>query len=255
MAALTLPARVLRGIGTAGWLLVRAGRGAGQDAIDRDGFAQRRLAEAFATYLWRPLPVLAALAVLVGIVAGTATARLLALYHAEVLIEPPLVRGLFREVVPLLVGIFASGRVSVELAARLAGTAFAREIDALEALGHDPVRHLLSPALVAVVMAVPVHMGVAALLAWSGAGLAIDLARQTDWTSFLYLTAGEATARALAIGTLKTLLFSLIAIGVGSAIGSAGSRGAAEIGERATSAFTIGLLAIVAAAAVLTLLE
>ncbi len=246
--------RGLRGLGVASWLVARSGCGIGPDLLARDAIVTQRMADALLTYLWAPLPVLAALASLVGIVAGTAAARLLALYHVELAIEPGLAASLCRDVVPLLVGLFAAGRVSVDLAARLAGASLAHEVDALEVLGRDPVRHFLSPALLGVLVAAPVHMLVAAACTLATTGLAIDLARETHWATYLHLVVSDGTARALAGGTAKGVLFAVLAFAVGAAIGARGVRDPADVGARATAAFTAGLLAIFAADAVWTVL-
>jgi ABC-type transporter Mla maintaining outer membrane lipid asymmetry permease subunit MlaE len=254
VAGLSPVVRGLRALGIASWLVARSGRGIGPDLVGRDPLVARRMAEALGTYLWAPLPVLVALAVLVGIVAGTAAARLLGLFHVELAIEPALAASLCRDVVPLLIGLFAAGRVSVDLAARLAGASLAREIDALDVLGRDPVRHFLSPALFGVMIAVPVHMLVAATCTLATTGLVIDVAHETRWATYLQFVTGTNIARALVGGVVKAWLFALIAFAVGAAVGGRGVRNPAEVGARATTAFTAGLLAIFAADALWTVL-
>lgn len=249
------PADVVRGVGTASWLIARAGTGIVADAGSAGALTQTRFADALATYLWRPLPLLLGLALLTGVITGTIAARLLGIYHAELAIEPLLVRTLCRDILPILFGLFVSGRIAVELAARLAATAVAREVEALEILGHDPVRYLLSPALAAVVVAVPVHLLAAAAAAVASTGWTIALSGETRWATFQRLTLDQTTAQALATGMAKGLVFALIAFGTGAAVGSLGARGAAEIGARATRAFTIALLAVFAVATLWAVFE
>ena len=249
------PFGLLRGVGNATWLTARAGGGIAREAGNATPLTLARFAAALDTYMWRPLPLLLALALLTGIVMGTAAARLLGLYHAELAVEPTLVRLLLRDLLPLLFGLFVSGRVAVELAARLAATTVAREVEALEVLGHDPVRYLLSPALAAIVAAVPVQLLCAAAAAIGGMGATIAASGQTPWPTFLRLTFDQASAQALTTGMAKGLVFALIAFATGAAVGSAGARGAADIGAQATRAFTIGLLVIFAVATLWTVFE
>lgn len=248
------PVRAVRALGTAGWLVVRAGTGLAREAFEADALTRDRFAASFLRYAWAPLPVLLGLALLAGLVAGTIGTRLLALDNAQYLIVPLLLRTLCGDVVPLLCGLFAAGRVSVDLAARLATTGLMREIDALEALGRDPVRHLLSPALAGVVIAVPIQTAGAAIVAVVATGAALRLDGAIDWPAFLHLASAEPVARAAMLGMAKTLLFALIAFGVGAAVGSREARGASGIGRSATTAFTIGLLGIFAADALWTIL-
>ena len=248
---------LLRGVGEAGsaaWLVVRGARGLFLDAIDEDVLAGKRMAAAFTVFIWRPLPTLAALAGLAGLIVGLSTAQLLRRFHAELAVEPGVARAMARDVAPLLVGIFASGRVSVELAARLGGMRLGRELEALEALGHDPARYVVAPSLAAVVAAAPIHMLTAAICMWLAAGWALQLGAVLPWAHFAQMTLTTASARAALTGMAKSLVFSVIALSVGAAVGSREVRGPAAIGGQATAAFTWGLLAIFAVAAFWTAL-
>lgn len=244
----------LRELGAGVWLIALAGRGVLLDVAERDDLAQGRLASALRTLVWRPLPTLMALSALMGVIAGLAGAQVLSRYHAELLVLPALAKALAEDAVPLVLGVFAAGRVSVELAARLAGMGMGREIDALRALGHDPARYALSPALAAVVMAAPVHAVAATACALVAAGMALSLDAITPWARFVDLTFNDATARSALIGMAKILVFLLIAATVGAAVGSRETRSTSDLAERTTVAFTVGLLCVFSAAALWTAL-
>lgn len=239
-------------LGAGAWLLTRAGRGLVLDVVERDELARRRLAEALTTYVWRPLPTLMLLAVLTGFIAGVTAAQVLKLYHAELAVAPGLVRTLAQEVVPILVGVFAAGRVSVELATRLGGMQLGHEIEALETLGHDPARYTLAPCLAAIVAAAPIHTVAVFAATWFAVGAALQPGAVIPWASFVDLTINDATWRAVLTGILKSLLFLLIAAGVGAAAGSREARSPTELGGQSTSAFTAGLLGVFTAAALWT---
>jgi len=249
---MTMVASMLRGCGTLGaaiWLVAQAAKGIVWDLFDRDELAQRRLAEALATFIWRPLPTLAALATLVGLIVGVSMYQALRRFNAEFAIEPAVAQAMARDVIPLLVGVFASGRVSVGLAARLGGMQLGREILALEVLGHDPARYVLTPSLVAVVAAAPIHLLVAGVCAWFASGSVLQFGAVTPWPQFMALTLGDATAKAALTGMAKAVVFSVVALGVGAAIGAREVRGPADVGGQATAAFTFGLLSVFAAGA------
>ncbi len=254
MTPLGLARRGVEEIGAGVWLTVRGAQGFVSDCIDADDLSRDRLATALRVYVWQPLPMLAALAALIGLIVGALTSQALRRFHAEFAIEPAVARAVARDVVPLVVGVFASGRVSVELAARLGGMRLGRELDALEILGHDPARYVLAPALVAVMAAAPLHMLVASACAWGAAGAALQLGAVTPWGRLIDLTLDNETARAALTGVVKSLLFSVLALGVGASVGSRDVRGPAAIGGQATTAFTWGLLAVFAADAVWTAL-
>lgn len=244
----------LRSIGAGSWLVWNALHAMVLRLIGRDPLAEHALGLAFGEFLWSPLPRLMALAGLVGLIAGVSAAKLLSVYDAELMVVAALVEAMLRQILPLVIGIFAAGSVSVELATRLGAMSLAHEIDALEIMGHDPVGHALAPPSTAVLVATPVHMVAAALAAMLGAGLPLHLMANLPWRELLHQSFSPAAATALLVGLAKTVLFALIALAVGGAIGSKPVQAPGEIGRRAGSAFTIGLLGIFAAAALWTAL-
>lgn len=254
MDTLGLIRRVLSELGAAAWLMAQAVRGGVLDLVERDELARARLAAALDTFVWRPLPTLMALAALVGVIVGVSAANVLRLYHAELAVGGGLAIAMVREILPVLIGVFAAGRVAVELAARLGGMRLGRELEALEAMGLDPGRYVLTPALIAVVLAAPVHTVAAVTSAFLSTGLVLQQDALVPWPNYFELTLTPDVFRATLTGMGKSLLFFLIAAGVGAAAGSRVERGPRAVGLQATSAFTAGLLGVLAAAALWTAL-
>ena len=240
---------LVRSIGTGVWLVCQAARGVWRAALAGDPLAELGLGEALAQFVWRPLPTLMALSLLVGVISGTSVASVLAVYNAEALMIGALAEVLLRQVLPLIVGIFASGSISVELSARLGAMSLANEVDALDAMGHDPVAYILGPPVAAVLAASPVHLLFAALSALIGAGLPLHLSANVGWIELGHLALSDRAVSALLVGMAKAVLFSVIAFAVGATIGSRPVRIPATIGRHAGQAFTAGLLGIFAAAA------
>jgi len=175
--------------------------------------------------------------------------RVLAVYNADTVVVGALDATLLRQVLPLVVGIFASGSVAVELTARLGAMSLANEIDALESLGHDPVGHVLGPPLVAILAAAPLHMALAAIAALLGAGLPLSFGANLGWHALMRMALAKPVAAALLAGIAKAVVFAWLAFAVGSTIGAAPIRRPAEIGRRTRRAFTVGLLATFSTAA------
>ena len=126
------------------------------------------------------------------------------------------------------------------------------EIDALRAMGFDPVRWLVVPRCLALVIAMP-------LLAWIGdvfalvGGLAATMS-VTDMTARTYVieTAAAITANHFFAGLIKTpflaLAIGLIACGQGLATWG----GAAAVGTRTTSAVVLSILSVIAISSLFT---
>lgn len=254
MDRLSGPGKAIGGLGAGVWLTARAARGIGRRIAIGDALAERQMANALPLHVWRPLRTLLPLAALAGLIAGIGAARLLGLYNAQIPVQTMLAETLLRDVTPLLVGLFASGSISVELSSRLGAMALNREIDALEALGRDAVDHALGPSLVAVLISAPIHMLLAGIVALVAAAVPLRLSANIAWLQWAGFAFSKGAAGAMLIGMGKVLLYALIAFAVGSAVGAKPVRSPADIGRRATTAFTAGLLGIFTAAALWTAL-
>ncbi|WP_353230182.1 ABC transporter permease [Novosphingobium sp.] len=239
----------VRGIGTGAWLTARALRGVWAPLWTGDPLVEAGMTDSLARFTWGPLPTLSVLAALTGVIAGVSVGRLLQSYDAPLLILGALDTVLLREVLPLIVGVFASGSVSVELSSRLGAMSLAREIDAIEAMGHDPVPRVLGPPIIAVLVASPVHMLAVAAAALAGTMVPVHLAAHVAYRDMAAIAVSAASGHALLIGMAKALLFACLAFGVGATIGAAPVRVPTGIGRNAGRAFVTGLLAIFVAAA------
>lgn len=245
---------MLRPIGTGTWMTARALEGMARRTIARDPLAAPALARDLARFLWGPLPTLITLAGLTGIIAGISAARILALYHAELLVLRALVDALLRQVLPLVIGVFGASGVAVAVATRLGAMRLAREIDALEILGEDPVPFVLGPPALSVLAAVPVHIVAAALTALLGAGVPLVMSANISWRVLIGLALEQPAMAALAVGMAKVALFTLIAFVVGSTVGTRPVATPADLSHLGTRAFTAGLVSVFAAAAIWTAL-
>lgn len=246
--------RWIGSIGTAGWLVARAARGIIKDAAERDELALDRVSSALSRFLWQPLPVLIVLALLTGVAAGEVAIRVLRVAYFEEWVERGFAHALAYHVVPLLLGIFAAGRVAVETTSRIGGMRLNRELDALVAIGQDPVRFVVTPTLAAVLVAAPLQTLIAFAAAWLGFGTALAHAGISSFTKLSANTLGSDRFIDLLAGGGKTMLYSILALGVGAAIGSDDRRGLSALSGQAMAAFTFGLLAVLSAAVVLLLL-
>lgn len=244
----------VRGLGTGAWMVARAGRGMWGRWSARDPLVVPALARDLAGFLWGPLPTLVALSLLTGLIAGISAARVLSLYHAELLVIRALIDALLRQILPLVIGVFAASGVAVAVATRLAAMRLQREIDALETMGHDPVPFALGTPVVAVLAAVPVHVAVSAVAALLGAGVPLASGANVPWRTIIALATAQPALAALATGMVKVALFALAALVVGAASGTRAVATPAELSAVGSRAFTAGLVSVFALAAAWTVL-
>jgi phospholipid/cholesterol/gamma-HCH transport system permease protein len=215
---------------------------------------------------WRSLPrlvqevgadgllVTGAANLLVGLIVGFLGVSQLARFGTTVYVPELVVVAQFRELGPLVTAIVVAGRSGAGLASEIATMKVSEEIDALRSMGFDPMRWLVVPRCLALVIAVPLLTWIGDLLSLAG-GLAAT-AMMTDMTIRAYLlgTAEAITASHFLVGLVKSPFLAL-AIGlVACGQGLATRGGAAAVGARTTAAVVQSIFAVIAISAFFTFL-
>ena len=213
---------------------------------------------------WRSLPgllqeigadgliVTGAANLLVGLIIGLLGISQLARFGAVAYVPQLVVVAQFRELGPLVTAIVVAGRSGAGLASELATMKVSEEIDALRAMGFDPIRWLAVPRCLALVTVVPLLTWVGNLLALIG-GFAATMA-VTDMSRRTYV---QSTLDAISVGNLVGGLaktpFLALAIGlIACGQGLAARGGAAAVGARTTRAVVLSILGVIVVNVVFT---
>ena len=89
-------------------------------------------------------------------------------FGAKLYIGQTTVTALVRELGPILTALVAGGRIGAGIAAELGGMAVTEQLDAVRALGADPVQRLVAPRILAVTLAMPLLTVVADAVGTAG---------------------------------------------------------------------------------------
>ncbi|MFQ5785539.1 MAG: MlaE family ABC transporter permease [Alphaproteobacteria bacterium] len=193
------------------------------------------------------LPIATLLSITIGVMLAIQSLYSLGLFGAESYAHVGIALSVTREFSPLIIGILVAGRSGSALAARLATMTINQEVDALRAIGVNPVRFLVVPALLAMLVMVP------ALTVWSmasaivAAGIYASAVLDVTLGAFLSDVFGMLTAADLAQGLCKSLLFGVLIALIGAVNGLRVTGGAEGVGRATTRSVVHSLLAIVAA--------
>ncbi len=157
-----------------------------------------------------------------------------------------------RELAPALTSVIAGSCIAAGIAAELGSMAVSEQIDAISALGADPVKKLVMPRLVAAVIVLPIHCIVSLVIGIAGAALVVDL--QFDLpASFFLSTALDATRLAdFWNGYLKTPVFGAIIALVGCHCGLTTRGGTQGVGRATTRSVIVTAISILLADFALT---
>jgi phospholipid/cholesterol/gamma-HCH transport system permease protein len=127
------------------------------------------------------------------------------------------------------------------------------EIDALRAMGFDPIRWLVLPRCLALVAVVPILTWIGDVLALVGGLAATSLI--TEMTPRAYVLATERTITATNFfgGLIKTPFLALVIGLIACGQGLATRGGAAAVGARTTTAVVLAIFGVIVINAVFTL--
>jgi phospholipid/cholesterol/gamma-HCH transport system permease protein len=200
------------------------------------------------------LPVAGGANLLVGLIIGFLGVSQLGRFGVTVYVPELVVVAHFRELGPLVTAIVIAGRSGAGLASEIATMKVSEEIDALRAMGFNPVSWLVVPRCVALVLAVPMLTWVGDLLALLGGMVATTSLTGMSTRAYVTATADAITATNLLQGLVKTpflgLAIALIACGQGLAT----EGGAAEVGGRTTTAVVLSIFGVIVISSLFTLL-
>jgi phospholipid/cholesterol/gamma-HCH transport system permease protein len=199
------------------------------------------------------VPIVLLLNFLVGVVMAYQSSEQLRRYGANVYVADVVGISATRELAPLMTAIIMCGRSGASFAAELGSMKVAEEIDALRTLGFSPVRYLILPRVVALVLVAPVLTLLADVVAViGGAIVGVTSLDVTVGGYFAELTTAI-SAKDVWTGVIKSVAFAAAIALIGCQQGFATSGGAAGVGKRTTSTVVTCLFTIVILDSLLTI--
>jgi phospholipid/cholesterol/gamma-HCH transport system permease protein len=139
-----------------------------------------------------------------------------------------------RELAPTLTAVIVGGRIGAGMAAEVGAMTVTEQIDAIRALGADPVKKLVLPRLVASIIVMPILAGFALTVGFGGAMLVTDLQFGIPAAFFLNSALDAVTMADFVSGMFKTPFFGAIIALVGCHFGLHTQGGTAGVGNATT---------------------
>jgi phospholipid/cholesterol/gamma-HCH transport system permease protein len=115
--------------------------------------------------------------------------------------------AVFREVGPILIGLMFSGRVGANNTAELGTMTVTEQLDGLRALAIDPIRYLIVPRVVAMMVCLLALTIIGDLVAVGGGLLFSKLILNIEYSTFYYSLADNLTIHDLSHGLVKATVF------------------------------------------------
>jgi phospholipid/cholesterol/gamma-HCH transport system permease protein len=191
------------------------------------------------------LPLVSLVSFFLGLTMALLTGYQLRTFGTERLVPGLVAVGFTRELGPLLTGIMLAARVGAAFTAELGTMTVAEEVEAIEAMGIGPLRFLVSPRLLAVVLLMPCLVVVANIAALVG-GMIICQWQLDISPSYYFQLVNEAVQnRDIIAGIVKSLLFGLIISLVACYKGLTVTGGAAGVGAATTSSVVTAITVVI----------
>jgi phospholipid/cholesterol/gamma-HCH transport system permease protein len=200
------------------------------------------------------LPIVFLIAGSVGMIVGLQAATQLRRVGATIYVADLVGISLTRELGPLMTAIILAGRSGSAIAAELGTMKVSEEVDALTAMGLDPVEYLALPRILAMGIMLPCLTVLAdvigilggAVVAWASLGIPLQ--------SYLQQTLHALLLKDIFSGLVKSWVFAGIIAGVGCYQGFRVEGGAEGVGRRTTASVVASIFLIIAADLMFTLL-
>ncbi|MBF0609876.1 MAG: ABC transporter permease [Magnetococcales bacterium] len=183
-------------------------------------------------------------AVFTGMVLGLQGYYTLSRFGSEALLGPAVALSIIRELGPVLTGLMVTGRAGSALTAELGIMRIREQVDALHAMGINPIKYLVAPRMEAGLLVLPLLTAIFDLVGiYGGYLVAVQLLGMSSGTYF----GGIETAllpKDLWVGLLKAFSFGLIITWVCTYKGYTTSRGAEGVSRSTTSAVVLSSVLI-----------
>lgn len=157
-----------------------------------------------------------------------------------------------RELAPTLTAVIVGGRIGAGMAAEVGAMAVTEQIDAVRALGADPLKKLVWPRLLASVIVMPILSGFAMVLGFAGGMFVTDLQFHVPAGFFLRSGINSVWMQDYMQGLIKTPVFGAIIALVGCHFGMTTRGGTAGVGNSTTRTVVVTSIAILIADYLLT---
>ena len=191
------------------------------------------------------LPILSLISFFVGLILALQGAYELRRLGALQFVADAVAISVTRELGPLMTAILVIGRSGSAFAAELGTMKVNEEIDALETMALDPVRFLVVPKFLAMLIMMPcLTIWADAMGVFGGALFGVTSAGFTLRT-YLHATMDALVLHDIVTGLIKAVMFGLVITMVGCQEGFRTGLGSEEVGKSTTSAVVTSIFLVI----------
>lgn len=198
------------------------------------------------------LPVASLTAFSIGLTLAMQAAAEMSKLGADAYVPDLVCVTLLRELGPMLVAVIVTGRSGSAVTAELGTMTVSEEIEALTAMAINPIRFLIVPRFIAMLVMLPVLTIFGHYIGNVGGWFICHTTLDMSTANYIVRALERATFEDLYVGLIKSFVFAWLIITIACHYGLAVKGGAEGVGLNTTRSVVVSLLAMLIANVVLT---
>lgn len=167
------------------------------------------------------------------------------LINATTLVGPTVALGITRELGPVLSGLIVAARAGGAMAANLGSMRVSEQIDAIEVMGVDPIRYLVSPRIMAATLTMPFLTGIFDFVAIVGSYILCVKVLDIDDAIFWEKTNLWLDPNHINEGLIKAAVFGFIFASICCYRGYYTKGGAKDVGDATNRGVVLSMVLII----------
>jgi phospholipid/cholesterol/gamma-HCH transport system permease protein len=202
----------------------------------------------------RALPIVSLISFLVGLILAFVGSVQLKMFGAEIYVASLVGIAMVRVMGAIMTGIVMAGRTGAAFAAQLGTMQVNEEIDALATMGFSPFEFLVLPRMLALCLMMPLLCLYADFMGILGGLFVGVFMLDLNVMEYLNMTQASVRLKDFWIGLFHSGVFGVLVALAGCLRGMQCGRSASAVGDATTSAVVSGIVSIIVATGIITLM-
>ena len=192
------------------------------------------------------LPIVFLISMFTGMVLALQSAYQLQRFSAEMYMASLVVFSMTRELGPVLTALIVAGRVGASITAELGTMKVTEQIDAMETLATNPIKYLVVPRFLALIIVLPLLTIYSDIVGILGGYLVGVYKLGVSHSMYMKNTWQPLTYKDFFTGLVKSFFFGIIICIVACYEGMTAEGGAEGVGRSTTSSVVVSFILIIA---------
>jgi phospholipid/cholesterol/gamma-HCH transport system permease protein len=200
------------------------------------------------------IPIVSLIAFLISVILAYMGAQQLVKFGADIFVVDLVTVGVLRELGVLLTAIIVAGRSGSAFAAEIGAMQLNEEVDALHAIGVEPIEALVLPRMIGLVIALPLLTVIADAIGLVGGGLLCHTLLGMPLSQYLHRAQESIASTTFWVGLLKAPVFAVLIAVSGTWCGMRVRGSSRDLGRLTTTAVVMSIFLVLLADALFAVL-